>query len=238
MVTGEGGFRKRVGEESMTKKYTNITQMESLGLLVGNVQDFANASKLMELAIIYYGLREDSYDVVPGTEGRTHHEMWGSMKAVSHFNLGIALELLLKLQTFMNGEAIPQGPELTTLHDDLPQPVQEQLEATFQNIKQGLPGGYELIALFTHAIIRTVAGIPAPLERELLTLRDFFEYFDQDVKLSVKRYSYEFVEKHQWRHYLSDLTLFIELIRHVIGNIEPYSAPADGAEQEGTGTGE
>ena len=61
------------------------------------------------------------------------------MKAVSHFNLGIALELLLKLLTFINGEAIPQGHELTTLHDDLPPPVQVQLEATFQNIKQGLP---------------------------------------------------------------------------------------------------
>ena len=80
--------------------------------------------------------------------------------------------------------------------------------------------------------------MPPCLIGEFSSLNNFFEYFDQDVKLSVKRYSYELVEQYQWRHYLSDLTLFMELIKHVLGNIERYIAPADGAEQEGTGTGE
>ena len=73
---------------------------------------------------------------------------------------------------------------------------------------------------------------------EFSSLNNFFEYFDQDVKLSVKRYSYELVEQYQWRHYLSDLTLFMELIKHVFGNIERDIAPADGVEHGGTGTGE
>ena len=75
--------------------------------------------------------------------------------------------------------------------------------------------------------------MPPCLIGEFSSLNNFFEYFDQDVKLSVKRYSYELVEQYQWRHYLSDLTLFMELIKHVLGNIERYIAPADGAEQEG-----
>ena len=62
--------------------------------------------------------------------------------------------------------------------------------------------------------------MPPSLIGEFSSLKNFFEYFDQDVKLSVKRYSYELVEPHQWRHYLSDLTLFMELIKHVLGNIE------------------
>lgn len=216
----------------MTKKCTNITTLDSFSLLVGNVQDFANAAKLMELTIISYDLRDDSDDIVPGTDGRTHREMWGSMKAVSHFNLGIALELLLKLLFSINDKAIPQGHDLTRLHDDLPLAVQEALEATFQEIKQGFIGGVELSAFFTaHSPEQPPPEYPLSLKRDLSTLRQFFEYFDQDVQLSVKRYSYELVEEQEWRHYLSDLDLFIELIRCVIANIEPYIALEAGQEQ-------
>ena len=80
--------------------------------------------------------------------------------------------------------------------------------------------------------------MPPSLIGEFSSLKNFFEYFDQDVKRSVKRYSYELVEQHQWRHDLCDLTLFMELIKHVLGNRERYIAPADGAEHGGTGTGE
>ena len=223
----------------MTKKYTNITEMDALDLLIGNVQDFANAAILTEEVITSYDLRENSRDVVEGTDGRTHHEMWGSLKTVSHYNLGIALELLIKLLLFLNGKAIPQGHVLTTLHDDLYLPVQQQLEATFQDIKQGLSGGgYELIVFITVPPSEPPPEYPPSLNRDLSSLRKYFEYFDQDVRLSVKRYSYEFVEEHQCRHYLSDLTLFIQLIKHVIGNIELYIAPEASAEQEGTGMGE
>ena len=219
----------------MTKKNTNITTKDSLGLLVGNVQDFANAAKLMEEEITRYDLHYDSLEEVPRTDGRTHHEMWGSMKAVSHFNLGIALELFLKLLTFINGKAIPQGHELTVLHDDLPPPVQQQLEFTYQDIKQRFTGGCELIAFLNRLPSESPPEYPSSLTRDLSSLRDFLEYFDQDVKLSVKRYSYELIEQHQWCHYLSDLTLFTELIKHVLGNIERYIVLEDGTEHGETG---
>ena len=80
--------------------------------------------------------------------------------------------------------------------------------------------------------------MPPSLIGEFSSLNNFFEYVDQDVKRSVKGYSSELVEPHQWRHDLSDLTLFMELIKHVLGNRERYIAPADGAEHGGTGTGE
>ena len=80
--------------------------------------------------------------------------------------------------------------------------------------------------------------MPPSLIGEFSILNNFFEYVDQDLKRSVKRYSSELVEQHQWRHDLSDLTLFMELIKHVLGNIERYIAPADGVEHGGTGTRE
>ncbi len=79
--------------------------------------------------------------------------------------------------------------------------------------------------------------MPPSLIGEFSILNNFFEYVDQDLKRSVKRYSSELVEQHQWRHDLSDLTLFMELIKHVLGNIERYIAPADGAEHGGKGQG-
>ena len=133
----------------------------------------------------------------------------------------------------INGAAIPQSHELTTLHADLPPPVQEQLEATFQDNKQGLPGGYELIAFFTTRPSAPPPKMPPSLIGACSSFKNFFEYVDEAVKQSVNRYFYELVEPHQWRHGRSDLTLFMELIKHVLGNIERYIAPADSAEHGG-----
>ncbi len=222
----------------MTKKYMNITEMEAFGLLYGNIQDFANAAILMEGVISRYRLNPDSNDKVPRTDGRTHHEMWGSLKAVSHFNLVIALELLLKFLLGLNGKAVSQVHELITLHDDLPRAVQQELEANFQKIRQGLSGGFELLAFITVPPTETVTEPPPSLNRKLDTLRDFLEYFDEDARLWLMRYAYELVEQHEWRYYMTDLMLFTELIGRVTENIEPYIAPEDGTEHKGTGTGE
>ena len=138
----------------------------------------------------------------------------------------------------INAAAIPQSHELTTLHADLPPSVQEQLEATCQDNKQGLPGGYELIAFFTTRPSAPPPKMPPSLIGACSSFNNFFEYVDEDVKRSVKRYSYELVEPHQWRHGRSDLTLLMELIKHVLGNIERYIAPADSVEHGGTRTGE
>ena len=187
-------------------------------ILYDNIHDFKNTANLVESDIRRLGLSYDRKDAVPGMNSRTYKDMWVSMKTVSHFNLGIALELLLKLLLFLNNVQIPNKHILTELYDKIPVKFQEQLESTFQASQNAVPGEFQLIAF-----MNTSSPSPppsTPQNRDTSTLRGFFEYFDKDVVLWQKRYSWELIDQRQARHYLSDIGMFIELINRVMAGIE------------------
>ena len=192
-------------------------------LLYDNIQDFKTIAMHVESEIRRYGIRSDSDEAVPGMKGRRHLDMWVSMKTVSHFNLGIALELMLKLLLHLNRIApteVLRGQArhfLTKLHDAIPEKYQDQLESTFQASRIVLPDGYTLIALTNTA---SPASGPLPQNRDISSLRGLFEYFDEDMQWWQKRYSWELIDKGHWRHYISDISVFVELINRVMRNIE------------------
>ena len=190
-------------------------------LFYDNIHDFKTAAMNVESEIIRHGIRSGSNDSVPGMNGRTHHDMWVSMKTVSHFNLGTALESMLKLLAFLNKIAIPQHHFLTNLHDAIPAKCQKQLESTYQASKSVLPDGWKLIA-FLNTASPSLAAASGPPNRDISSLRGFFEYFDKDVILWQKRYSWELVGEGRWRHYISDIAVFAELINRVMGDVERY----------------
>ena len=235
---------KREGEEIMeetraTDWYWDSTNENNQVVaarthLFNCILDFANAAILIEREIRCHGLRDDSQDVVPRSNGRTHHDMWGSMKSVSHFNLGIALELMLKLLLKLNDKDYENIHGLAKLLKKLPSSVQERLESTYQDSRSVLPGGYELVAFIT----KSSASPQSPLNHDLATLKDFFDYFDEDVRLSTKRYSHELIEQEEWRHYLKDLSVFIELIDRVMGDLGQYATREDETDSGETGTEE
>ena len=57
-------------------------------LLYDSIHDFKRAAVLVESEISRQNIRYDSNDDVQGMNGRKHHDMWVSMKAVSHFKSG------------------------------------------------------------------------------------------------------------------------------------------------------
>ena len=186
-------------------------------MLYDSIHDFKATAALVESDIKRCGVESKSLELVPDQSGRTHHDMWVSMKTVSHFNLGIALELMLKLLVLLNSNAIPSHHGLTKLHDDIPEKYQGQLEDVFQECVSVLPNGFSSIAFLN-------SDSPAPVrsslaDRDMTTLKEFLEYFDQDVLLYLKRYSYELIEKQKWRHYLSDISVFVELIDRVMRDV-------------------
>ena len=61
-----------------------------------------------------------------------------------------------------------------------------------------------------------------PADRDISSLRGFLEYLDDDVMLWQKRYSWELVNKGRWRHYLSDISVFVEFINRVTRDIQRY----------------
>ena len=189
-------------------------------LLYDNIHDFKTTALHVESEIRRHGLRDNSLDAVPGMQGRTHHDMWVSMKTVSHFNLGTALEVMLKLLLFLNKIFVPHHHYLTKLHDVIPEKYQEQLESTYQASKGILPEGYELIAFLNTA--SPTPAPPGPPNRDISSLKGFFEYFDEDIILWQKRYSWELIEEKRWRHYLSDISVFAEFINRVMQDIRRY----------------
>ena len=188
-------------------------------LLYDNIHDFKTTAFHVESEIRRHGIDDSKGDAaVPGMNDRTHHDMWVSMKTVSHFNLGSALELMLKLLLFHNNIPIPRAHFLTKLYDDLPAKDQRCLEATYQASTSVLPDGYKLIA-FINTASPTIPPLGPP-NREISSLREFFEYFDEDVILWQKRYSWELVENGICRHYISDISVFVELITRVMVKIK------------------
>ena len=193
-------------------------------LFYDNIHDFKTTAMHVDSQIRRFGIRDDSDDPVPGMGVRTHRDMWESMKAVSHFNLGTALELLLKLLLFLNNVPLKKIPQrqrhlLTKLHGAIPPKCQTQLESTYQASRSVLPDGYSLIAWINTAS-PTPSTQPHLPNRDITTLTGFFEYLDEDVMLWLKRYSWELVDQERPRHYLSDISVFVELINRVMRRID------------------
>jgi len=188
-------------------------------LLYDYTHDFKTTAVHVESEIRRHGIRSDSWEELAGMKGRAHHDMWVSMKTVSHFNLGISLESMLKLLLFLNRVEIPRHHMLAELHDAIPDKFQKELEATYQDSNTVLPQGYELVAFLNAEAPKAPTSPP---RRDISSLREFLEYFDEDVMLWQKRYSWELVDKGFWRHYLSDIPVFVELIERVMRNIPRY----------------
>ncbi len=185
-------------------------------LLYDNIHDFKTTAALVEAEISRHGIRGDRNTVVPDMKGRRHLETWASLKTVSHFNLATALELMLKLILFRNNTDGPKCHSLTELYAALPAQARRRLESTYQESRSVRPDGYELVAFLNTASPREPER---PATRDISTLSGFFEYLDEDVALWKKRYSWELVGRGQFRHYLSDIAVFVEFINRVMRRV-------------------
>ena len=186
--------------------------MKTYRLLYDSVIDFKRAAVLVEAEIDRHDIRYDSDDVVQGMEGRKHHDMWVSMKAVSHYNLGTALELLLKLLLVRSGGTAPNGHALAKLHDALSEKDRKELESKYRACRRES-------ANFSLLMFNSPGTEPPSETRNINSLRGFLEYLDRDVMVSKKRYSWEQARDGVWRYYLSDITVFVELVDRVVKDI-------------------
>ena len=126
-------------------------EISAYRLLYDNIHDFKTTALHVEAEIRRYGIRNDCHEEVSSMKGRIHHDMWVSMKTVSHFNLGIALELMLKLLLFLNNKPIPRDHHLIQLHDAIPETHQKSIESVYQDSCTVVPGGNKLIAYLNTA---------------------------------------------------------------------------------------
>ncbi len=198
-------------------------------MLYDNIHDFKATAVEVESRITNLRLDSHSDDMVPNMYGRTHVEMWTSMKTVSHFNLVVSLELMLKLLLHLNGNDLTEYQHhcLTLLHNDLPQTFQDKLESMYQECKSDvLPHGHKIVAYRSKETYdpllreRQKTNRFPPRDPDLWKFRNALDYFDSDAMMAMKRYTWEHVNEGQWYHYIKDISAFVELIDRVMDDIE------------------
>ena len=199
-------------------------QANAIRLLYDNIHDFKNAAEHVESELRRLGIRYDCWDVVPSTEGRTHHEIWVSLKTVSHFNLGTALELMFKLLLNLNNIPFNDIPSyqrhlLVRLYDKLPN--QHQLEAKYRACRRANKD-LQFLAFVSNKTASTDLEYRSP-GTGVFRLRGLLEYLDENAKLWKTRYSYEQMRDIKWRYYLNDISILVDLIDLVMSEI-----PRDG----------
>ena len=204
--------RTDVGFKSLKLRMT----VEQYRKLVGHARAFLKAAWFIEKEICRLNAQGGNPKPIEGPTGWRSHDVWVSLKAVSHFNLGISFELRLKLLLKIVGiKARPgrDGHDLVALYNDLPPEISKQLdEMFFQAIK------HKPFDLLTFATTNSPVAPKVPRNRKLDTLNDFCAYLDKDVKIWKKRYSWEENSAAQWVHYLDNLDplmVFLESIDEV-----------------------
>ena len=139
------------------------------------------------------------------------------MKSVSQFNVGISIELLLKLLLILNGIKHEKNHSLVELHDLIPAKYQSQLQTVYADVNQSVDG-FELVA-FINWDTEDSDDLPALENRDVDSVRGILEYLDQDLMVSKKRYSWELIDSGQWRHYLTALSVLTGTIDRVMAGI-------------------
>ena len=181
--------------------------------LVGDARAFRQSAELIENEIRRLNARQGDLSPIGGSTGWPSHSVWESLKTVSHFNLGISLELRLKCLLRLHKITPISGRDghlLAKLFDQLSegQPgTSEKLEDFFRQATRNNP--FDLVAFLSTDNPDVPEG---PRNRKLTTLKDFFLYMDDDVELWKKRYSWERTSERQWCHYMDNLdALFVFL---------------------------
>ena len=162
MIATNEGYISVVSPRDEEPKIGELTQRgqnyldysyEGITLLSYKIRDFTTAAVQMEREIKRYGLTHNPQ--VPLIDKLSwNYNPWISMKTVSLFNLGIALELMLKLLLVMYEQKKPRSHKLTRLYDSLPNNVQHQLEKGYQKeLSEHLDVG-SIVAFIDHPIPR------------------------------------------------------------------------------------
>lgn len=131
---------------------------------------------------------------------------WFSIKLVSHYNLGTALELLLKLILVRANIDPPYTHTLMELYRLIPRTATPALQDMFLKCA----GTMELKLVAFVKAPSTPTHLPP--NRPIDTIKDLLDYFDKDLKLSEKRYVWAVFEKQEWVHLIENPSVFVTWI--------------------------
>jgi hypothetical protein len=180
--------------------------------ILADTKAFTESAWLIERRIQELGAKEGDPSPIGGATGWRKHDVWESLKTVSHFNLGVALELRLKcllaLHRIEPRKRGTRGHYLRKLLEQLPHELLDRLEALYRQAM-----AERNVTLLAFISTQRPERPKGPPNRRLDTLRDFCAYLDEDVGLWSKRYAWEQLDgQGKWRHYLTDLDAMLDFL--------------------------
>ena len=187
-------------QRSNPRYYANVQLM-----VYYTIQDFAWAAQWAESEIKRLDSAADRRAPSAADDPVRFGDTFLSLKTVSHFNLGVAIELLLKYLLRWESH-VPRGHGLRELYATLPKSQRDVLEALYHDV---MPD----ILTVTILTLSPNPKIEAPEGRLLDSLSAFLEYFDTDMDLATMRYVYERFDGDGFAQYLPDLSPFLEFIK-------------------------
>ncbi|MCY4261854.1 MAG: hypothetical protein OXC97_00815 [Candidatus Dadabacteria bacterium] len=178
--------------------------------LTGDTEAFLQAAELLEERICNMKIEPSNMNRIGGSTGWIIHDIWESLKTASHFNFGIAFELRMKsiLKLNVNQEQnLKIGHNLEKIYSLISSEIWQELEDIFtREVRRN--------SLHLSAFVRSkYEYADPPPNRNLNDLKDFCIYFDKDMKLWLKRYSWEDLSEKTHVHYFEDLSPLINFVR-------------------------
>ena len=182
--------------------------------LASDITAFLDATRLIEKRIRSLNVEHSNQNLIGGSTGWKIHDIWESLKTASHFNFGIAFELRLKCILKLCGPVEQSSKavhSLEKIYSLIPSQICRELEDLF--VQETRNKSFHLLAFVRSKSKPT----DTPPNRSLKDLRDFCIYFDKDVKLWMKRYSWEELSNQKWVHYIEDLSPLISFVEKAAG---------------------
>ena len=152
-----------------------------------------------------------SSETTLGMQGRN------SLLTAMSFNLGISLELTLKLLYFRTTQnPYPKGHEYKCLFDKLPTPVQARLEKIYSTSEKRL----YFFATWRSQDHKQPSSTPNNVP--LCTFRNVLEHFDR-LRLFLQRYSSECFRSEQWSEFPYPLDGWTVLLKNMMKCSEEFA---------------
>ena len=191
------GRAEGLTSESYWRLKTDATAFEVTAAVIGNL-------------IVNCGAEHSSQSLMQGGrfDGFRRDVLWESLKSVSHFNLGIALELRLKGLLHLEHPEVPprtfKGHGLARLFSKLEDGTRKKLNAAYLEYKEA--DDFELLTI-------RPPGASWPESPKVDDLLGFLEFLDTWVNIETARYSWETVDPYKSRFYLTKEAAIINLVQ-------------------------
>ncbi len=200
---------------TVARETINPDHQSAYPLLFLNVIHFKDAARLVESEVSRYRADQGLQHTEDPLESFPNKDYWMSAKAVSHFNLGTALELMMKLVLVINGTPVGQTHSLLALHNSLSSKWKRRMQEMFSKAEKN-----HGLLKFVRIRRSDAADLPDPGDdRDVIGLRGTLAYLDDDAVLSKARYLWKHMSEGKWLYYLDDITILTDLIDQVLAKL-------------------